>query len=91
MSFLENLSSSSPDVFSRALYGVTHHFLSILECESRNPNSPTSISHPRFFVGGPNASLDPRNVLITDLIPLAESKLDLPTGWEKVHQFIYGK
>ena len=74
-----------------ALSGITHRFILVLECESR-PGSDGSpqISHPRFCVGGQRATLDPRNVSITELLPLASSKVDLPTGWEKVHQLIYG-
>ena len=91
MSFSENNNGFTPSFVSLALAGITHRFILILECESRSPDGPTSISHPRFCVGGQRATLDPRNVSITDLLPLAQSKVDLPPGWEKVHQFIYGR
>jgi hypothetical protein len=44
---------------------------------------------PRFAIGGPRATLDPRNAKIEDLLPLVKHKLELPHGWEKVHHYIY--
>jgi hypothetical protein len=47
------------------------------------------VAPPRFAIGGARATLDPRNAKVEDLLPLAKHKLELPTGWEKVHQYIY--
>jgi hypothetical protein len=95
MSFTKSDNSSEDDIFtpsfvSVALSGVTHRFILVLECESRQYEGEVAVSHPRFCVGGPCATLDPRNVSITDLLPLNASKVDLPAGWEKVHQLLYG-
>ena len=87
MSFAENHNGFTPSFVSLALSGMTHRFILVLECESRT----VGVEHPRFCVGGSRATLDPRNVSITDLLPLSQSKVDLPPGWEKVHQLIYGK
>ena len=89
MSFTENVNGFTPSFVSLALSGITHRFILVLECESRLNGELNSISHPRFCVGGQRATLDPRNVAITELMPLASSKVDLPPGWEKVHQLIY--
>jgi hypothetical protein len=93
MSFSENCNGFTPSFVSLALSGLTHRFILVLECESRlsADGSPPALHHPRFCVGGPRATLDPRNVSITELMPLSASKVDLPPGWEKVHQLIYGK
>ena len=91
MSFAENNNGFTPSFVSVALSGVTHRFILVLECESRQYEGEVAVSHPRFCVGGPRATLDPRNVSITDLLPLGASKVDLPAGWEKVHQLLYGK
>jgi hypothetical protein len=90
MSFAENNNGFTPSFVSVALSGVTHRFILVLECESRQYEGEVAVSHPRFCVGGPRATLDPRNVSITDLLPLGASKVDLPAGWEKVHQLLYG-
>jgi hypothetical protein len=93
MSFAEMTTNGvTPSFVSLALSGITHRFILILECESRqSADGSPQINHPRFCVGGQRATLDPRNVSITELLPLATSKVDLPQGWEKVHQLIYGE
>ena len=91
MSFSENNNGFTPSFVSLALSGETHRFILVLECESRQYEGDVAVSHPRFCVGGPRATLDPRNVSINDLLPLGASKVDLPPGWEKVHQLLYGK
>lgn len=91
MSFAENNNGFTPSFVSLALSGETHRFILVLECESRQYEGEVAVSHPRFCVGGPRATLDPRNVSINDLLPLGASKVDLPPGWEKVHQLLYGK
>jgi hypothetical protein len=91
MSFAENNNGFTPSFVSLALSGVTHRFILVLECESRQIEGQEVVSHPRFCVGGPRATLDPRNVSIGELLPLGSSKVDLPPGWEKVHQLLYGK
>jgi hypothetical protein len=93
MSFSENSNGFTPSFVSLALSGLTHRFILVLECESRlsADGAPPALHHPRFCVGGPRATLDPRNVSITELMPLSASKVDLPPGWEKVHQLVYGK
>lgn len=91
MSFAENNNGFTPSFVSLALSGDTHRFILVLECESRQYEGEVAVSHPRFCVGGPRATLDPRNVSINDLLPLGSSKVDLPQGWEKVHQLLYGK
>lgn len=91
MSFEEN-SGLTPSFISLGLSGITHRFILLVECESRqSADGAPQINHPRFCVGGQRATLDPRNVSITELLPLATSKVDLPQGWEKVHQLIYGE
>lgn len=78
MSFAENSNGFTPSFVSLALSGITHRFILVLECESRQYEGEVAVSHPRFCVGGPRATLDPRNVSITDLLPLGASKVDLP-------------
>eukprot|EP00596_Hydrurales_sp_CCMP1899_P005218 CAMPEP_0119052392 /NCGR_PEP_ID=MMETSP1177-20130426/73707_1 /TAXON_ID=2985 /ORGANISM="Ochromonas sp, Strain CCMP1899" /LENGTH=720 /DNA_ID=CAMNT_0007031945 /DNA_START=118 /DNA_END=2280 /DNA_ORIENTATION=+ len=89
MAFAENVNGFTPSFVSLALSGLTHRFILVLECESRQYEGEAAISHPRFCVGGPRATLDPRNVAITDLLPLGGCRIDLPPGWEKVHQLLY--
>jgi hypothetical protein len=96
MSFTKSDNSSdddgvTPSFVSVALSGLTHRLILVLECESRQYEGEVAESHPRFCVGGRCGTLDPRNVSITDLLPLGASKVDLPAGWEKVHQLLYGK
>jgi hypothetical protein len=47
------------------------------------------VAPPRFAIGGARATIDPRNAKVEELLPLAKHKLELPHGWEKVHQYIY--
>lgn len=91
MSFAPDYIGFTPDFCNFALSGVNYRFLLVLECESR-PNSndlASAINHPRFCVGGHRATSDPRNVSISELQPLDPSKIEIPFGWEKVHQLIY--
>ena len=91
MSFTEINNGITPSFVSLALSGITHRFILVVECESRqSTDGSPDINHPRFCVGGARATLDPRNVSLTELLPLASSKVDLPPGWEKVHQLVYG-
>lgn len=88
--FTEITNGFTPSFVSLALSGITHRFILVLECESRQSEGDNQgMSHPRFCVGGQRATLDPRNVSITELLPLASAKVELPPGWEKVHQLIY--
>ena len=91
MSFTGTSNGFTPSFVSLALPEIIHRFILVLECESRQYEGEVAVSHPRFCVGGPRARRDPRNVSITDLLPLGASKFDLPAGWEKVHQLLYGQ
>jgi hypothetical protein len=91
----ENKNALTPGFVSQALEGITHRFLLVLECETRmysegqQPNTKHPIVPPRFAIGGPRATIDPRVAKVEELMPLAKYKLQLPDGWEKVHQYIY--
>ena len=91
MSFAENCHCLTPNFVTNALPGSFHRFVLLLECESRQYEGEVAVSHPRFCIGGPKATVDPRNILINDLLPLDSGGIILPTRWEKVHQFLYGK
>jgi hypothetical protein len=90
----ENKNALTPGFVSTALEGITHRFLLVLECETRmysegQQPSKHAIVPPRFAIGGPRATIDPRVAKVEELMPLAKYKLQLPDGWEKVHQYIY--
>lgn len=70
----------NPQFVSSVLTTITHRFVLILECESRNPdprNDP-----PRFSVGGPRASQDPRFTPIKQLLDVSTHARDIqvPAG-----------
>jgi hypothetical protein len=90
MSFTENSVGFTPDFINFALSGLNYRFLLVLECESRPGDDLPQLDHPRFWVGGHRATHDPRNVSILELQPLDPTTIEIPTGWEKVHQLIYG-
>jgi hypothetical protein len=48
--------------------------------------------HARYYVGGERATLDPRAMKMTDLVPIEGTQVgvDVLFGWEKLHQPIYG-
>ena len=82
----------TPEFVNLMLTGVNYRFLLIMECESRPPTDGSPpINHARFCVGGKRATYDPRNLAITELEALDPTQIEIPTGWEKVHQLIYGK
>lgn len=88
----DNKQALSPNFVSLALHGLTHRFVLILECETRmyndNRRGPV-VAPPRFAIGGARATLDPRNARVAELLPLAKHKLELPSGWERIHQYVY--
>jgi hypothetical protein len=88
MSFNENRNCFNPSLISAALLGLTHRFVLVLECET---GSIKTLLHPKFGVGGSRATQDPRNVLVNELVDVVESQINLPPGWEQIHQYIYGK
>lgn len=53
----------------------------------------TKFTPPRFSVGGPRANQDPRIVAVQQLLCIVTNKneIQIPTGWEKLHQYIYVK
>lgn len=81
----------TPGFVSLALPSVPHRFILVLECESRRYEGEMSMGPPRFTVGAVRAVKDPRNVSIPDLLPLNAGRIDLPDGWEKIHEFLYGE
>ena len=89
----ENKNCLTPSFISQALSGVTHRFVLVLECETRTDPSSADKNNgkvpPRFAIGGPRATIDPRNAKIDELLPLIKHRLELPHGWEKVHQYMY--
>lgn len=89
----ENKNCLTPSFVSAALTGITHRFVLVLECETRldpaDAEKNAGKVPPRFAIGGPRATIDPRSAKIEELLPLAKHKLELPAGWEKVHQYIY--
>jgi len=89
----ENKNCLTPSFVSAALTGITHRFVLVLECETRlDPGDADKLAGkvpPRFAIGGPRATIDPRSAKIEELLPLAKHKLELPSGWEKVHQYVY--
>jgi hypothetical protein len=61
----ENKNCLTPSFVSSALMGITHRFVLVLECETRSePGSEAtkdlSKTPPRFAIGGPRATIDPR-------------------------------
>ena len=91
MSFATDYIGFTPSFIQFALSDVNYRFLLVLECESRpsSNESPITVNHPRFCVGGHRATHDPRNISISELQPLDPTKIEIPFGWEKVHQLIY--
>ena len=89
MSFSENRNCFNPSLISSALIGLTHRFVLVLECETAT--GVTTLTHPKFGVGGPRATQDPRNVPVNELVDVAQSQVNLPPGWEQIHQYIYGQ
>ena len=89
----ENKNCLTPSFISQAMSGVTHRFVLVLECETRTDPSGADKNNgkipPRFAIGGPRATIDPRNAKIDELLPLIKHRLELPHGWEKVHQYMY--
>mmetsp|Transcript_23543 Transcript_23543/g.21418 ORF Transcript_23543/g.21418 Transcript_23543/m.21418 type:complete len:1061 (-) Transcript_23543:928-4110(-) len=86
----------NPQFVSAALTGITHRFVLVLECETRHygdPNKQTKFTPPRFSVGGPRANQDPRVVAVQQLLCITTNtnEIQIPSGWEKVHQYIYVK
>jgi hypothetical protein len=85
----------NPKFILTVLKGVTHRFLLSMESETRlvdkkakSPRggpvdqSPVTKFPPRFSVGGPRASKDPRTTPIDDLIEITSAKpeIQLPPG-----------
>lgn len=88
----ENKNCLTPSFVSSAISGITHRFVLVLECETRTDpgNADKNLKvPPRFAIGGPRATIDPRNAKIDELLPLVKHRLELPNGWEKVHQYMY--
>lgn len=94
MSFVKNYTGFTPDFVRCALSpneAANYGFLLVLECESRPLADGTQqINHPRFCVYGSQAVTDPRNFTILQLEGLDPNKNAIPSGWEKIHQLIYG-
>lgn len=80
----------TPFIVHEALGDINHRFLLILECENRQYVRDPSKTPPRFSVGGVTGNLDPRDVLIPDLIPLSEAKIQIPVGFELAHELLQG-
>lgn len=83
----------NPRFMLSALRGVTHRFVIVMECENRI-NAPKDIQDaapPRFSVGGPRASKDPKTVPLNQLIGISNKKpeVKLPAGWFMLHQYVY--
>ena len=85
----------NPKFILTVLKGVTHRFLLSMESETRlvdvkgktprsalKDESPVTKFPPRFSVGGPRASKDPRSTPIEELIEITSAKpeIQLPPG-----------
>ena len=83
----------NPKFILTVLKGVTHRFLLAMESETRDVNKKPRSSRataefnvtkfpPRFTVGGPRASKDPRATPIEELIEISSSRpeIQLPSG-----------
>lgn len=77
----------NPKFILTVLKGVTHRFLLAMESETRlvdgkKVKSPVTKFPPRFTVGGPRASKDPRSTPIEELIQITSRKpeIQLPPG-----------
>lgn len=84
----------NPKFILTVLKGVTHRFLLAMESETRSVDSkksprpvmaeqsPVTKFPPRFTVGGPRASKDPRSTPIEELIQITSRKpeIQLPPG-----------
>ena len=80
----------TPAIVHEALGDINHRFILILECENREYVRDPTKTPPRFSIGGENANLDPRDVLIPDLIPLCDAKIQIPVGFELAHELLQG-
>jgi hypothetical protein len=83
----------NPRFMLASLKGVTHRFVLVLESEMRETakREIKVLAPPRFTVGGPRASKDPRTVYLNQLIGVSNTlpEIQLPAGWFMLHQYIY--
>lgn len=74
----------NPRFMMSSLKTITHRFVLVLECEYRvnAPKDVVSVAPPRFSVGGPRASKDPRTVTMTQLIGVSNKnpEIQFPSG-----------
>ncbi|KAJ1416563.1 hypothetical protein B484DRAFT_154307 [Ochromonadaceae sp. CCMP2298] len=80
----------NPKYILTVVKGVTHRFLLAMESEYRTGSSVVEKHPPRFTVGGPRASKDPRTTPVDELIAITSNKpeIQLPPGWVMMHQYI---
>jgi hypothetical protein len=82
----------NPKFILTVVKGVTHRFLLAMESEYRADSGVEyRVKHPpRFTVGGPRASKDPRTTPVDELIAITSNKpeIQLPPGWVMMHQYI---
>jgi len=71
----------NPHYFSAILDGINHRFVLVLESESLATNVGGR-SPPRFALGAINATKDPRNIPIENLIELnvVDNLIRIPQG-----------
>jgi hypothetical protein len=95
----------NPKFILTVLKGVTHRFLLAMESESRNMSNKSKLSRgltapftvtkfpPRFTVGGPRASKDPRATPIEELIEISSARpeIQLPSGTTLLAVLLFGK
>eukprot|EP01040_Poterioochromonas_malhamensis_P004390 gene4390-4706_t len=83
----------NPRFMLASLKGITHRFVLVMESEFRETSKREIrlLAPPRFTVGGPRASKDPRTVNINQLIGVTNTlpEIQLPAGWFMLHQYIY--
>jgi hypothetical protein len=83
----------NPRFMLASLKGVTHRFVLVLESEMKETakREIKVLAPPRFTVGGPRASKDPRTVNLNQLIGVSNSlpEIQLPAGWFMLHQYMY--
>ena len=57
----------------------------VLECGSKKK---LKYEIPKFAVGGPKGTIDPRRAKVSDLVPF-KSQSFLAKGWSNVHNFVF--
>lgn len=99
MDTANNKNAFSPTFISNTLHDISHRYVYVLECETRQyDKAAVSLGNkqkytaPRFAIVGTDSGAlqDPRNVDVKTLVPiLSSTPIILPSEWSKLHHYIY--